>query len=103
MENPEGFLANGIVPKLCPSRSNISKQFQTKPKVPKEFSIESNAYNHKILEFSKNWSENPRVGRLCASGEFDRRRRLKFCPSAPMSKLQTVFSGALSLSNQNMV
>jgi len=28
-----GFGGNKIVPKLCPSRSNISKWFQTKPKI----------------------------------------------------------------------
>ena len=28
-----GSGGNKIVPKLCPSRSNVSKQFQTKPKV----------------------------------------------------------------------
>ena len=31
------------VPKLCPSRSNISKQFQTKPKVRRKIIIESTA------------------------------------------------------------
>ena len=33
------------------------------------FFIESTACNHNIFEFSKIWSENPRVGSLCA---FDR-------------------------------
>ena len=28
-----GSGGNNTVPKLCPSRSNISKQFQTKPKI----------------------------------------------------------------------
>ncbi len=32
-EDRVGAILNRIVPKLCPSRSNISKHFQTKPKV----------------------------------------------------------------------
>ena len=49
-----------------------------------------------IFEFSKIWSENPRVGSLCASGAFDRPRRLKLCPSAPsFQALTKFFVGAL--------
>ena len=53
------------VPKLCPSRSNISKDFQTRPKGSRKRGEESTAWNHNIFEFSKRWSENPRVGSLC--------------------------------------
>ena len=53
---------NKTVPKLCPSRSNISKQFQTKPKIAWKIEIESTTCNHRIFGFSKNWSENPCVG-----------------------------------------
>jgi hypothetical protein len=56
------FYPHGIVPKLCPSRSNISKQFQTKPKVSWKIGIELTACNYSIFRFSKVWSENPRVG-----------------------------------------
>ena len=33
MPNTRGFIGGLTVPKLCPSRSNVSKQFQTKPKI----------------------------------------------------------------------
>jgi len=56
------MVINQTVPKLCPSRSNISKQFQTKPKVSWKIGIESTGCNYNIFEFSKIWSENPRVG-----------------------------------------
>jgi hypothetical protein len=52
----------GIVPKLCPSRSNISKQSQTKPKIHRNFSIESTICNHTIYGNTKIWAENPRIG-----------------------------------------
>jgi hypothetical protein len=51
-----------IVPKLCPSRSNISKWFQTKPKVSWKSGIESTACNYDVFGFSKYLTENPRVG-----------------------------------------
>jgi hypothetical protein len=53
---------NKNVPKLCPSWSNISNQFQAKPKIRSKTGIESAACNYEIFEFSKIWSENPRVG-----------------------------------------
>jgi hypothetical protein len=37
------------------------KYFQTKPKLALRFEIESTDFNHNIFEFSKSWSENPRV------------------------------------------
>jgi len=53
---------NKTVPKLCPSRSNISKRFQTKPKIACKIGIESTACNFSIFEFIKTGTENPRVG-----------------------------------------
>ncbi len=50
------------MPKLCPSRSNVSKWFQTKPKVSWKIGIESTAWNYGNFRFWKYWSENPRVG-----------------------------------------
>jgi hypothetical protein len=62
------MLKGVIVPKLCPLRSSISKWFQTKPKVSLKFGIESTGCNYGIFEFSKYWSENPRVGSSIISG-----------------------------------
>jgi hypothetical protein len=53
--------------------------------------MEPTGWNYNIFEFSKIWSENPRVGSLCAFGAFDRPRRLKFCPSAPEFQALTKF------------
>jgi len=60
-EYDERVPANVIVPKLCPSRSNISQQFQTKPKIRWKIEIESTACNYSIFGFSKSWTENPPV------------------------------------------
>ena len=48
------------MPKICPSRSNVSKQFQTKPEIPQEVLIESTVCNYTLFKLSQIWTENPR-------------------------------------------
>ncbi len=50
------------VPIMCPSRSNFSKWFQTKPKVKLKSVLESTCCNFRFFSFYKNATENPRVG-----------------------------------------
>ena len=47
------------VPKLCPSRSYIPKQFQKKPKIGSKSWIDSTDCNHDVLEFSDSCTSNP--------------------------------------------
>ena len=54
-----GVTFDWIVPKLCPSRSNISKHFQTKPKTGYKSWIESTSWNHELFEFWDSCSSNP--------------------------------------------
>jgi hypothetical protein len=35
-EDRVGYILEGTVPKWCPSRSNISKRFQAKPKISRK-------------------------------------------------------------------
>ena len=103
--NAEAFLANELVPKLCPSRSNISKWFQTKPKVNQKISIESTACNHTFFEFLKIWSENPRVGSsiLSLGTKLMKDIRRRFDILFSFEDLYTPAKGFLDISTSNVL
>jgi hypothetical protein len=50
------------VPKLCPSRSKISKYFQIKPKVDHINPLNSSALKYRVFDVFFTGTENPRVG-----------------------------------------
>ena len=67
-EDRVGYILDRTVPKLCPSRSNISKWFQTKPKVSWKSGIESTGCNYNIFEFKESWFRNPLLYPLSYGG-----------------------------------